>query len=112
MDTGDQAVKMNVPLHVEDKEANVILYQESVAVSQVILVPNVSQVGYSVPVCQDGYWGPGCENECSTTCRGQRGKCNPLTGKCRCFPGYTGSQCESGRLFCSSVSGWILGTRL
>ena len=101
MDTGDQAVRMNVPLHVEDKEANVILLQESVAVSQVILVPNVSQVGYSVPVCQDGYWGPGCENECSTTCRGQRGKCNPLTGKCRCFPGYTGSQCESGRYpFC------------
>ena len=25
MDTGDQAVRMNVPLHVEDKEANVIL---------------------------------------------------------------------------------------
>ena len=25
MGTGDQAVRMNVPLHVEDKEANVIL---------------------------------------------------------------------------------------
>lgn len=45
-------------------------------------------------LCPDGFWGEGCANPCAKTCSGNRGRCNPITGKCRCFPGYTGIDCE------------------
>jgi len=48
--------------------------------------------------CPGGKWGNGCSNECS--CQ-NGGFCHPVTGSCRCTPGYTGLHCDSK---CSSGS--------
>ena len=39
---------------------------------------------------------------CAETCSGDRGRCNPINGKCRCFPGYRGLDCEFGKFSCSA----------
>lgn len=43
--------------------------------------------------CGDKY-GPGCELQCSC---GQGGQCDPLTGKCKCRPGWTGPECRESK---------------
>ena len=40
--------------------------------------------------CDQGWWGPGCEEQCECE---HGGWCDPVTGACHCTPGYTGDTC-------------------
>jgi hypothetical protein len=42
-----------------------------------------------------GTYGQDCELKCPCENRAQ---CHHVTGKCECAPGYTGEQCEIGKL--------------
>ncbi len=48
-------------------------------------------------VCNQGWLPPDCKNKdlCIGVTCGQYSSCIPLTGKCQCFPGYTGANCDS-----------------
>ena len=52
----------------------------------------------STCVCDDGWWGAGCDQECpggSTNACNLRGVCDTVTGTCDCDMGWEGSACET-----------------
>ena len=44
-------------------------------------------------VCEKGWWGEGCLNECSCV----HGICDPFIGYCNCESGYEGERCDVGK---------------
>ncbi|KAK0067662.1 fibrillin-3, partial [Biomphalaria pfeifferi] len=52
--------------------------------------------------CTDGWYGINCVNQC--TCDRTHSTCNASTGKCNCFPGWTGTNCDTDSDECTLAS--------
>lgn len=52
--------------------------------------------------CDQSHYGASCEHTCSPGC--VPGSCNELTGKCNCFSGFTGRQCQLTKDVCANCS--------
>lgn len=58
---------------------------------------------WTVVVCESGYYGKDCRQQCSINCNVTT-HCNKVTGQCEggCKPGWTGSTCNQ------SMNFWLL----
>lgn len=50
-----------------------------------------TQICFLLAVCEEGFFGDGCEEECQC---GIMGDCDPFTGRCICGLGWHGPTCE------------------
>ena len=58
-----------------------------------------------ISVCEDGYYGPGCANQCSIHCAEACDKFSE-TGACsgNCLDGYITDNCTEGMLYNQDIS--------